>query len=373
MLLEVAAKESSIQAGISTVQFVTARQSWCERWVSDEGASSTRVGVAGRELRDRPYELLVQPTHFTDLSAPLHAWALGLDSGGALIAVADFGEHPFQYKSVNKYRGVFTAYPRSPAGYVTSDGCVCAPGLPRIGNGSGHGCDLDVVTSLPRLMDTAGCELGPDQLQLSEPVCDGQDYGDSADRSVPCFAARGSDGCSVAVRVCHDRNSVGWTGVCAPEANAPLLPSAALCDAYAACEKTPCGDVEKCFRTTAPRAADIHCQLRVSVESSTKAVQLCNAGATAPLPPSTATGAACVAILLGGLKHGPLTVGLTGTGQAQGTVSCPPTLGVTAIDAAPSELPSQVAFDLSLGDKLARVVVGIVVGCNQGMEPFTCQ
>jgi|GEM_PF-4947081 len=374
MLLEVSSSASSLSAGIAEVAFVTARKSWCERWVSDEGASNTRVAVTGRELRDRPYELLVQPTHFTDLSAPIHAWALGLNQNGALVAVADFGEHPFVYKSVNKYKGVFQSFARhgSTAGYVTSDGCLCAPGLPRIGNGTGTGCDLDVVSSLPRLIDTAGCELGPDENQLTKPVCDGQDYGDGADRLVPCFAKRGSDGCSVAVRTCHDRDSIGFMGTCAPEATAPLLPSAALCDAYSACENNPCGDIDRCFRTTAPRTTDIHCTLRVSVENTGK-VQLCNPTATSPLPPANAT--ACLAILLGGQKQAPLTMALTGTGQPEGTTSCPPTLGITAIDAVHSELPPQITFDMMIGDKLARVVVAFAIGCNTagGGDAFSCQ
>ena len=68
--------------------------------------------------------------------------------------------------------------------YAASDGgCVCAPGEPWVGDGSGAGCDTRVITSFDRLIDTAGCELTPKGAPLPVPVCDGQTVHGRAGRS----------------------------------------------------------------------------------------------------------------------------------------------------------------------------------------------
>ena len=185
MLVEVQgpAGQSSIAAGVATLELVAAHRSWCERWVEDKDASHTRVDVHARDLHKKPYTFLIEPNHVTDLSEPVEVIVLARDANDRVIGAADFGDHPYRLRHLDEYTARIALLQRPEASYAASDGCVCLPGAPWMGNGSGAGCDLDVVTSFDRLIDTAGCELPPGARELTSPVCDGQQYdGETVDR-----------------------------------------------------------------------------------------------------------------------------------------------------------------------------------------------
>lgn len=369
ILLEVEGPEgaSSVTAGVTTLAFVASRESWCERQVADATASATRVDVRGRDLGAQPYSLLVKPARVTDLEQPVRLTALALGDGGRLVGVADFGAHPFELKRVNRFRERIVLT-RVDAPVVSTDGCLCAPGLPRVGNGSRTGCDLDVVPSRARWSDTAGCELGPMNQQLAQPVCDGQDWGDDANRELPCVSTK-SGACRLAARVCRDRDGIGFETACLPAADAPELPSA-LCDAYRACEANPCGDIQACFRARAPRRTEpLKCKLHLRAEQGT--VTICDGERAAAV--STMMGDSCPAALVDGRRAGPLLLSMGAPGEVVSS-ECPPRLLADEFDAqaAVGTNATEVRFDLLLGGELVEVRVTLARGCDANAPAFEC-
>jgi hypothetical protein len=369
------ASPSSVQMGVATLEFVVAHQSWCERWVADQSASGTSVDVTTRDLAKSPYRLLVQPTHLTDLSQPVFSVAIARDASGHAIGLASFGDHPFRQGSVDQYAATLNFFRRQDASYVADDGCVCAPGQPWIGTGSGTGCDPGVVTSFARLQDTATCELAPGLRELTAPVCDGHPYLDETqDRQLPCFHT-GESGCQLSVRNCADHDGIAYDEECTSGSSKPLLPSAALCSAYAACEQTACGDLIGCFLAAVPATRQITCTLRVD-PASANPVAPCPSGTwEAPLFPASAglTGAACVSSVIEGVVQHQLTLGLksadpNATGAQPASTLCPPTLLVDkiAIDT-PAQVPDQIALILTVGDGVVNVTINVVRAC--GTEP----
>src|SRR5262249_7747483 len=162
---------------------------------------------------------------------------------------ASFDPVPFYYEEVRKYSSHLELFARTDASYLASDGCLCAPGLPLIGNGLQTGCDADIVPAFDRLVDTAGCEL-PAGAMLPIPVCDGQQYpGEHQNRDLPCFATVGG-ACRVGQRTCNDVDGVAYADECAPEGAAPAEGSSVLCDAYLGCEKMACGDPGACLKAS---------------------------------------------------------------------------------------------------------------------------
>ncbi len=371
IILQVDGPASPAQAGVTQLAFVTSHPTWCDRWVE---VAKVTVDVGGRNLAKSPYELLVQPAHFTDLSEDVDLTALALDSSGAVVGSAYFGTHKFRLHTVDKYRAQLLSLARQGSDrpvYTSSDGCVCLPGQPWRGNGSGTGCDLDVVTSFDRLVDTATCELGPGKRELMGPVCDGQHYGDTEprDRSLPCFATQGA-GCNVTARNCHDDNGQAYDDECTPDTNTPALPSGALCAAYLACEQEPCGDLIGCFLDKVPPEIWT-CQLRVDATTAAGTpVKPCTDGKwEASLDPAAPalTGAACVASVIEGVAQPPFTIGLQETGQmgAQAIATqCPPTLVVDGIDAmSPDDLPAGKILNVTVGDRVLQLHIAVVRGC----------
>jgi hypothetical protein len=77
-------------------------------------------------------------------------------------------------------------------------------------------------------------------------------------------------------------------------------------------------------------------------------------------------GTACTASILDGTQVGPFTLGWQVSGQTAPQVvspSCPPTLLVSAVNAAPSALPAEQTFSVSVGDFLYDVTLHVSVGC----------
>jgi hypothetical protein len=378
ILLQVTAaiQPTSVQAGIAKLELVTARRSYCERWVEDQGASRMTVDVHTRDLAKSPYELLVRPTHFTDLSAPVDATVLALDASGAVIGSAYFEQHPFEKGAVNRYMASIELLARTGQDkplYVSGDGCVCLPGQPWRGNGSGSGCDLDVVTSFDRLVDTAGCELAQGKRELMGPVCDGQSYGEPMDRRLPCFA-NGPNGCAIAVRNCHDADGRAYDGECTPDGNSVAPPTGALCAAYFGCEQQACGDLIGCFLASKPPEQAIACVLRV--DDTTPAgmpIKPCADGkweASLDVGTAALTGAECVASVIEGRDQPPFQLGLLETGvmgARTATKQCPPTLVVEGIGAdSPADVPALKELDLTIGDHVVHVKIDVIRGCVTG-------
>jgi len=369
IILEVAGPDgtTSVMAGVKTLAFVASRETWCERQVEDQTASATRVDVAGRDLAAQPYSLLVKPARVTDLEQPVRLTALALGDNGRLIGVADFGAHPFELKRVNRFRERIVLT-RIDTPVVSTDGCLCAPGLPRVGNGSRTGCDLDVVPSRARWADTAGCELGPMSQQLAQPVCDGQDWGDEAGRALPCVSTK-SGACRLADRICRDRDGIGFETSCLPASDAPELP-AALCDAYCACEANPCGDIQACFRARAPRRTEpLRCKLHLRVEQGTATI--CDGERSAPV--STMMGDSCPVALVDGRHAGPLTLSVGNPGDVIAN-ECPPHLIVDELDAAAALAANttEVRLDLVIGGELVEVRITAARGCDTNVPAFEC-
>jgi hypothetical protein len=317
------------------------------------------VDVGSRDLTQSPFDFLVFPVHETDLTESVRYFALGLDGNGQLIAVASFGQHPFTYKSVDKYQATLqSALPH--AASATDDGCFCATGYPMVGSGKGTGCDLDVVTSLPRLVDTAGCELPPGARQLTAPVCDGQDYDDPVDRQLPCYATHNGV-CRLGSRRCHDRDGVSYAESCEPGSNGPMLSSTALCDAYQACDRA-CGDVLGCFRKNAPQGTAVHCTIHVD-----DAGVVCGGSGTVKLR-TTATGADCVASIVDGSTMGLYSITLDVGAVTSST--CPPTVTIAG---GGSPIPTMFNFGMTIGAQVVEVDATVVVGCTSVLEPVSCQ
>jgi hypothetical protein len=383
LLLEVGGPDgkSSVEAGGVALELVVAHPSWCERWVQDLSASRTRVDVSGRDLGQHPYRMLVRPVHLTDIDEPVRAMALLVDGAGRVIGQAQYGEMRWSAGEVLLHRARVEllargAEPDGPV-YATDDGCVCLPGQPWVGLGTGAGCDARIPTSFDRLVDTAGCELPPGRTTLPVPVCDGQLYpGEVADRQLPCFAAGAASACGVGVRGCRDQGGVAYETECVLQATDPALPSAALCDAYLGCERQACSDVIGCFRS-ALTPLELDCQLRVDRALGAAGVQPCPFdGAWRAVLDPQATGAGCVAAMLEGVAQPPFTVGLATAGVTSVeavAASCPPTLGVEKIDVEQLELlPESFDVHFTVGDHLIHAKVHVAVGCSAAPS-LVCQ
>jgi hypothetical protein len=369
---------TSIESGVVSLEFVTSHASFCERWVQDQTASGTVVDVNGRDLSKSPYRLLVLPSHMTDLSQPVFSLALARDANGRVIGVAAFGEHPYKKGAIDEYQAELQMFRRTDASYVSSDGCVCVPGLPWIGTDPARDCDANVVTSFARLIDTAGCELAPGRRDLTAPVCDGQIYDvtdEVRDRALPCFA-NGEQGCVIGVRTCADHDGVAYTDECVPDSKDPALPGTALCDAYAGCEQQACGDLIGCFLQAVPPAFTINCTMRVDPNPPDgKTIKPCGTGtweAALPTNGPTPTGSACVASVIDGTRQRTFTFGFksedpnTMGAQVRSTL-CPPTLHFDSVGApSPAEVPDTLDFTVSIGNQLAAVHTTVLKACIDG-------
>jgi hypothetical protein len=359
-------------ASVASLEFFVSHESYCERQVADPAiGAGTRVSVAGRDLHDKPYELLIHPTHFTNLEQPVLIIAVALDANGRPIGDANFGAHPFVRGEVNEYSADLGFFTRTDASYVSADGCACIPGEPRVGNGSGVGCDLDVVPSFDRFLDTAGCELDPGRRDLTGPVCDGHLYlTEAADRRLPCYNA-GDGTCRVGLRNCADHDGFGYDAECVPQAGDPALPSGKLCDDYAGCEQNACGDLIGCFLGANTVAHNLTCKLFVSDQ-----LMPCSGGKWETIVPvtSAATGASCVAAMVEGRIQPPLTVGFkdpAATGSRTRSTLCPPTLVVESIATDPA-LPASMTLVMTVGDQVINVKLQIIRSCEQVTASLTC-
>jgi hypothetical protein len=359
---------------VATLEFFVSHESFCERQVADGAlVSSTRVDVSARDLHERPYELLIHPTHFTDLNQPIQVIAVALDANGKPIGHANFGAHPFKRGEVNEYSQDLGFFTRTDASYVSPDGCACIPGEPWVGNGSGTGCDLDVVPSFDRFIDTAGCELSQGRRELSGPVCDGHQYlTEVPDRKLPCYSA--ADGtCRIGLRGCVDHDGIAYDSECVPASGDPAPPSGVLCDAYANCEQNACGDLIGCFLGAAPTTHTVMCRLFVD---PTGLKPCAIDGKWEAVIPGTATltGVACVASMVEGRIQPPFTVGLkdpAATGTRTRNNTCPPTLQIESIASDPA-LPASFTIVTTVGDQVINVKLQVIRSCEQVTSSLNC-
>jgi hypothetical protein len=377
---------SSTDVGIAKLDFVVAHPSWCERWVGVPPAFRSARDVAGRNLADKPYDLRITPSHTTDLSEPMYAAALAYGADGSLIGEASFDAHPLAKDKVLKRTSQIFLFRDASAGapkYVANDGaCVCAPGEPWVGDGSGGGCDTRVITSFDRLIDTAGCELTPKGAALPVPVCDGQGYMDEpTDRNLPCWSADAAGACRVTTRHCSDQNGVAYTEECNVAATDTMLPAdSALCSRYLACEQQACGDVIGCVRSmfTTNMTATVKCTLPIDPTTAPgQPIQPCPGGGSwsAALPMQTTSATVCPSAMLDGSNQPPYRIGFPASGQMGVhtlTTDCPNTLAVDSIDAPyPMAVPDRV-FDVVVGDRLVHVDVTVVRACVDGALAMVC-
>lgn len=372
MMLEVvgAPGQSSVAAGVATLQIYAAHQSWCDRWVEDSGASGARADVHSRDLAKHPFTFWLKPSHTTDLADPVDVVVVARDANDNVIGAARFGAHPYRLHKIDKYTAHLELAARTDASYVAQDGCLCLPGAPWMGTGSQMGCDTQVVTSYDRLVDTAGCELPPGARQLTQPVCDGQQYdGETVDRALPCFAtAAGS--CRTQTRNCHDADGIAWGEECVADGNSPALPSGALCDAYLACEQQACGDLTACLLQKVPAARTLHCTLQIDPSTAAGApIAPCAAdGKWQVVLEQAATGAACVASVVDGVTQGPFQLGFldaNAMGPQAIAATCPVTFAVDSIDApSPAEVPDAHDLDVTIGDQVVHIHLQIERVCG---------
>lgn len=374
---------TSVEAGITKLDFVVAHPSWCERWVGVEPANHTVKDVTGRDLTKKPYEFLITPSHQTDLSQLVYAAALAYTADGRLVGEATFDAHPLAKGEVLRREAPIFLYNRrnlpGPPQYVSSDFCVCTPGEPWVGNGSGTGCDTRVITSFDRLIDTAGCELTPKGAPLPVPVCDGQLYMDEpADRRLPCWAADAQGACRVATRGCADHDGIAFTEECNVASTDVMLPAnSMLCASYLACEQDPCSDVAGCFRRSFTQTANIKCT--ISIDPTTgpgQGIKPCNGGTwTAPLVTATTAGTTCIAALVDGVQQPPYRLGFTvagATGVRSISTGCPAQLTVASIDAPyPAAVPDTRSFDVVAGEHLVHVQLEVRRECGSD-PPLVC-
>lgn len=374
---------TSTQLGISELDFVVGHPSWCERWVGVAPAMHTRVSVAGRDLTKKPYDFLITPSHQTDLNEQVYVAALAYAADGRLIGEASFDAHPLAKDKVLKRTAKIVTFLRNgPAAprYVADDGCVCAPGEPWVGTGSGTGCDTRVVTSFERLIDTAGCELTPKGSPPPVPACDGQQFLDEpANRDLPCWANDAQGACRVKLRRCNDQFGVAYNEECVTGSGDVMLPAGSvLCERYLACDQKPCGDVLGCVRAGFLQKLALRCTLHVDPATTPgHKIKPCDATEwTATLAAGT-TGGGCIGVVLDGVRQPPYTIGLsppTAGAALPITAMCPTVLQVDAIDAPyPAAVPDTKELDVVLGDHMAHITITVARECaNVSASSLVC-
>ncbi len=376
---------SSTDVGITRLDFVVAHPSFCERWVGVPPAFHSAHDVTGRNLAVKPFDFRVTPSHTTDLSEPMYAAALAYGADGSLLGEASFDAHPLAKDKVLERQAQIFLFRDASAGapkYVASDGaCVCAPGEPWVGDGSGAGCDTRVITSFDRLIDTAGCELTPKGAALPVPVCDGQQYMDEpTNRNLPCWSADAQGACRVTTRQCSDQNGVAYTEECNVANADTMLPAGtALCSRYLACEQQACGDVIGCVRGMFTETANVKCTLPIDPTTTPgQPIQPCPNGGSwsATLPAgTTANDTVCNGAMLDGTQQPPYHIGFAVAGQTGPhtlTTACPNTLLVDSIDEPyPMAVPDK-EFDIVSGEHLIHVSVTVVRQCVDGALSMVC-
>jgi len=375
---------STTEAGITKLDFVVAHPSWCERWVGVAPANHTTRDVTGRDLSKKPYDFEITPSLTTDLSEQVYVAALAYDGNGTLVGEASFDAHPLAAGEVLKRSAeIFQFHDTKPGApqYVAADGaCVCTPGEPWIGNGSGSACDTRVLTSFDRLIDTAGCELTPKGAAPPVPVCDGQQFLDEpADRALPCWNTDAQGVCRMATRGCADHNGIAYTEECNVDGGDTMLPpDTALCTRYRTCQQTACGDVVGCVRAMFTQRANIKCTLPIDPTTGPgQAIRPCpNGGSwTAQLATTATGGNTCLAAMLDGVDQPPYVMGLAVAGKTGPQVlasACPNTLVVQKIDAPyPDAVPNK-EFDLVSGEHLVHVSINVVRACADGATTLVC-
>jgi hypothetical protein len=372
---------TSVEAGITKLDFVVAHPSWCGRWVGVAPANHTTLDVANRDLDAKPYDFVINPSHTTDLNEQVYVAALAYAADGRLLGEASFDAHQLAQGDLLKRTAHVFLFADPSAGapqYVSGDGCVCAPGEPWIGTGSGTDCDTRVITSFDRLIDTAGCELTPKGAPLPVPVCDGQQYRDeSIDRDLPCWNNDAQGACRVTTRHCSDQNGVAYTDECNVDATDTLVPAGTtLCDHYRACQQTACGDVIGCVRGMFTQKSLITCTLPIDPTSAPdQPIRPCATGSwTAPLPTTVTTGQ-CLAAMLDGVDQAPFHLGLAVTGKMGAQVlatTCPNSLVIDKIDEPYPDAVADKEFDLVTGEHLAHVTIKIVRQCTDQLKSLVC-
>jgi hypothetical protein len=369
LILEVQGPDgkSSLEVGISKLRLVTARRSYCERWIGDTEASGLSFSVEGRDLETVPATILLEPDTRTDLEERVTPLVFAENGEGRLVGMARFDSYPFTYEEVRKYSKRIALVDHA-AAYTSSDGCICAPGMPAIASGSGTGCDQQLPPSFERLRDTAGCEL-PEGAPLPIGVCDGQTYpGERQNREVPCFG-NVEGACRVGRRVCTDKDGLMYDRACIPDG--ATLPTSTLCDAFAGCEKEACSDPVACLKTSQTNKA-AKCKLLLQ-PMAVGGVGVPCAGGSWTFPIQARTGGQCVATILDGIKQGNVVVGWKKEGATEPVVTtstCPPTLMVSKVNGEAATWPPSIRFTISIGDQLYDVTLELVPECADGKGLF---
>lgn len=374
---------SSTEAGITRLDFVVAHPSWCERWVGVSPPNRTTRDVTGRDLSVKPYAFEITPSHTTDLSDLMYVAALAYDANGTAVGEASFGAHPLSHGDVLERSSQIYMFHDVAAGapqYAASDGaCVCTPGEPWVGDGSGSACDTRVITSFDRLIDTAGCELTPKGAPLPVPVCDGQLYMDEpGDRNLPCWNKDGAGACRVTTRHCSDQNGVAYTEECNVGDTDTMLPAdTALCERYRTCQQQACGDVIGCVRGMFTQTMNVKCTLPIDPTTGPgEAIRPCANGSWSAALPNAATATqVCISAMLDGTQQPPYHLGFAAAGATAPrtlTTTCPNTLVIDSIDAPyPDAVPNK-EVDIVMGEHLVHATITVVRQCVDGALSLVC-
>ena len=367
------------QAGIAKLDFVVAHQSFCERWVGvDAGQRTARAtsaaAISTKQAVRVPHHAVA---HDRSRRADVRRRAGLRRRRAASLGEASFDAHPFAHGKVLKRQSqIFLFADSKPGGpqYVSGDGCVCAPGEPWVGNGSGTDCDTRVITSFDRLIDTAGCELTPKGAPLPVPVCDGQLYMDEpADRALPCWASDDQSVCRVDDAPLRRSRTASPTPRSATStARDTMLPADS-----ALCTQLPRLRADGLRRRHRLLARHVHADGEPQVHAADRSDDGAECSRFAPAPtargraalPTAATGAtACPAAMLDGVEQPPYRARLRRRrqdGRAGAGDGLPEHAGRSTRSTRP--IPTRCRdkeFDLVIGEHLTHVSITVVRECT---------
>ncbi len=210
---------------------------------------------------------------------------------------------------------------------------------------------------------------------LPEPACDGQLWpGETANRSLPCFADTTESSCRLQLRQCTDQAGVAYATECEPTAASLTLTSTALCDRYLGCQQNACEDVIGCFTKNATVR---NCTLRIATPTAPGPLTPCADGVWETTLASSNTGAAdaCVGAIVEGGVQSLFELGFVGSGSAVNG-SCPLTLRIDHIVPTNIDLvPYTTDVFITQGDQVVDLHIAIAVGCaavSTTTSSFSC-